>query len=297
VNALRDGIRRVNDAPAILLGVWLSMLGVSLPLAIAAQVPGDAGWLGELIDFTAGVGVRPPLAAVERFVDVTAGSLVDSLGPLTIVGVSYFAIWLFLAGGILDRYARDRATRAHGFFAACGVFFFRFLRLALAAAPAYWLVIAVARTRLPPDIYGTIALAALLAVVHLIVDYTEIRSVIEDRRSALNSIVAAVRFIAANAGAVITLYLADLLLFAIVVAAYSRMAPAGGGSGLAAWSTVAAAQLYLLARVWVRLVGWAVQVSLFQSRLAHAGYVARPQPAWPESPSAEAIRACGSGSR
>ena len=30
--------------------------------------------------------------------------------------------WTFLAGGIIDRYARQRPTRAHGFFAAGGVY-------------------------------------------------------------------------------------------------------------------------------------------------------------------------------
>ena len=44
-----------------------------------------------------------------------------------------------MAGGIIDRYARDRATRAYGFFAGAGVFFFRFLRLAV----VQWIVYAV----------------------------------------------------------------------------------------------------------------------------------------------------------
>ena len=36
---------------------------------------------------------------------------------------------IFLAGGVLDRLARDRAVGAHAFFAACGAWFWRFLRL------------------------------------------------------------------------------------------------------------------------------------------------------------------------
>jgi hypothetical protein len=39
----------------------------------------------------------------------------------------------------------------------------------------------------------------------------------------------------------------------------------------------------------VRLQFAASQTALFQGRLAHAGYVARPIPAWPDSPAAEAI--------
>ena len=49
-------------------------------------------------------------------------------------GAAYVILWIFLAGGILDRYARNRPTRAGGFFGRCGVFFFRFLRLGRAGA-------------------------------------------------------------------------------------------------------------------------------------------------------------------
>ena len=42
--------------------------------------------------------------------------------------------------------------------------------------------------------------------------------------------------------------------------------------------------------VFVRLQFMASQTSLFQSRLAHAGYVARPLPRWPDSPAADAIQ-------
>ena len=48
-------------------------------------------------------------------------------------------------------------------------------------------------------------------------------------------------------------------------------------------------QVYLVARVAVRLQFAASQIALFQSRLAHAGYVARPVPRWPDSPAAAAL--------
>ena len=48
-------------------------------------------------------------------------------------------------------------------------------------------------------------------------------------------------------------------------------------------------QLYIVLRVIVRLQFAASQTALFQGRLAHAGYVARPVPKWPDSPAAEAI--------
>jgi hypothetical protein len=55
------------------------------------------------------------------------------------------------------------------------------------------------------------------------------------------------------------------------------------------WIGFVVGQLYVIGRLWVKLVFWASETALFQNRLAHAGYVARPDPAWPDSPTADAI--------
>ena len=74
-----------------------------------------------------------------------------------------------------------------------------------------------------------------------------------------------------------------------LVASYALIAPGAGGAGLSMWLALAVGQLYVVARLWVKLVFWASEIALFQSRLAHAGYVARPEARWPESPAADAI--------
>jgi hypothetical protein len=61
-------------------------------------------------------------------------------------------LWIFVAGGIIDRYARDRAMRAPGFFAGAGGFFFRFLRL----AAVQWIVYAVLFGALHPWLFNTL---------------------------------------------------------------------------------------------------------------------------------------------
>jgi hypothetical protein len=48
-------------------------------------------------------------------------------------------------------------------------------------------------------------------------------------------------------------------------------------------------QVYVLARLAMKLQFLASQTALFQASLAHAGYTAAPVPVWPESPAAEAI--------
>src|ERR1043166_1548235 len=87
----------------------------------------------ELRDQATGLGVtlRPTVVGFGAVLDNLSAFLDDTTRPIVIVGgaSAYIVLWLFFAGGIIDRYARDRATHAHGFFAACGVHFFRFLRL------------------------------------------------------------------------------------------------------------------------------------------------------------------------
>ena len=55
------------------------------------------------------------------------------------------------------------------------------------------------------------------------------------------------------------------------------------------WLGVGVGQLYVLARLWIKLTFWASETALFQGRLGHAGYVVRAAPAWPDSPAADAI--------
>ncbi len=104
----------------------------------------------------------------------------------------------------------------------------------------------------------------------------------------LGAIRAALGFIQRNRAAAIALFTANFALFALVVGLYALVAP-GGGTTMSLWIGVALGQLYVIARLWVKLVFWASETALFQRRLAHAGYVARPRPMWPDSPAADAI--------
>jgi hypothetical protein len=329
VSALLDGIRRVNRAPAILGGVWLLTLGLTLPLGLAmrslikqhlgSSLAADTAasgvnydWMQEFGDQATGLGatLKPTVIGAGAVLDNLSSFIDDVHRPLVIVGAAgaYLALWLFVAGGVIDRYARERPTRAHGFFAASGVFFFRFLRLAAVMWIVYGFLFGYVHPWLFDDFYPRItrevsvertaffvrvALYAVFGVAlgacNLIFDYAKVRAVVEDRRSMLASIGAAVRFAAVHGRAAASLYAADFILFLVVVALYAAVAPGAGGAGLSMWLAFIVGQLYVLARLWVKLVFWASEVALFQSRLAHAGYVARPLPRWPESPAAEAI--------
>ena len=329
LRAAIEGMRRVNRAPAILIGVWALTLLVSLPLALAlrgmlAQHLGGSlaadtaasgvnyDWMQEFSDQASGLGAtfKPTVIGFGAVLDNLSGFIDDTQRPVVIVGAAsvYIVLWIFVAGGIIDRYARDRATRAYGFFAGAGEFFFRFLRL----AAAQWIVYAVLFGTLHPWLFDTLyprlthevtvertaflirvglylVFGILVAGCTMIFDYAKVRAVVEDRRSMLSAINAAVGFIGRNLGAAVTLFLVNFGVFAIAVGLYALVAPGAGGAGLSMWLGVAVGQIYVLARLWIKLTFWASETTLFQGRLGHAGYVVRAEPTWPESPAAEAI--------
>lgn len=328
-SALREGMRRVNRAPAILAGVWALTILISLPLALGLRDRIEQHLGGSLAADTAASGVnyewmlefgdqasgldatlRPTIIGYGAVLDNLSAFLDNTKQPVAIVGAAaaYVALWIAAAGGIIDRYARDRATRAHGFFAASGEYFFRFLRLAV----VMWIVYAYLFAYLHPWLFDrlysrwvyeiTVERAAFLlraalylafglvvAACNLIFDYAKVRAVVEDRRSMLAAVAGAVRFIRRNLGAAIALYLADVLLFVVIVAMYAAIAPGAGGAGWSVWWGFAVGQLYVVARLWVKLVFWASETALFQGRLGHAKHVASPLPTWPESPAVEAV--------
>ena len=104
----------------------------------------------------------------------------------------------------------------------------------------------------------------------------------------LGAIGNAIGFIRRNWAAAVMLYALDFCAFLLVVALYGALV-GSGGTGAMMWAAFAIGQAYIAARLWVKLLFWASETALFQSRLAHAGYVARPEPAWPDSPAADAI--------
>jgi hypothetical protein len=233
----------------------------------------------------------------------------ESRLPLVMaIGVLYVALWTFLAGGIIERYGRRRPLRTPHFLWASSVFFTRFLRLGVVSLAVYgilfgWLhplMFETLYTAWTADVdserrafairaflYGSFVLT--LAACNIVFDYAKVRAVVEDRRSMLGAVIASMRFIRRNVGAVSSLYLANAAVFWGVLLVYALIAPGAGSIGWSMWLGLAISQLYVAARLWVKLLFWASEVSLFQSRFGHAAYVAAPAVVWPESAAAEAL--------
>ena len=328
-SAFADGLTRVQRAPALVAGLWLMTFLLAWPLAVTlhgmlaahldASLAAESAasgmnfdWWNEFLAQAAGIG-HTFVPAILGFAAVlkNISDLADASGLPTVIAsavTAHIVVSIFLVGGVLDRLARDRRTGAYGFFAACGTFFFRLLRLAVFAGAVYWLLFTTVHAWFFDRVYREVTrdvtveqtafiyrvvlyliFGAIVVTFNVWFDYAKIRLVVEDRRSVLGALTSSLRFIARNPGSVLALYSLNLVIFLLVLAVYAGVAP-GAAGGLAAWIGFLIGQLYIALRVAVRLLFAASQTALFQSRLAHAGYTARPLPRWPDSAAAEAIR-------
>jgi hypothetical protein len=292
-------------------GTIASHLGSSLAANAAADAV-NYDWWQEFSSQASGVGTTfsPAVIGFAATLD-SVSSIFDAREPVAPIAgalATYLLAWLFLSGGILDRYARQRPTRAHGFFAACGVFFWRFLRLGIVAGAVYWALFTYVHPWLLDDAYEWlivdvsqeriallwrfglyVVFGAALVAVNIVVDYAKVRLVVEDRRSAIGALSAALGFLARSPGRAFGLYALNGVIFLGLLAVWALIDPGAGGAGLSMWILFAITQVYLLARLTLKLQFMASQTALFQRSLAHAEYTAAPLPAWPDSPAAETI--------
>jgi hypothetical protein len=150
--------------------------------------------------------------------------------PGSILSTLIFFIWmLFLMGGILEAYRRDRTLATGEFFEACGRFFWRLVRLLIllliALVPVFVLVHFVLnwsdrlstealRPRLGfwVEVVGLLVLLFLSMAVRLWFDMAQVRAVAEDERAIRRSLLRAFKLSLGNFGPLFWIYLRLSLL-------------------------------------------------------------------------------------
>ena len=320
LGAFAEGWRRVIGAPAVTASVLAATVLLAEPLAVALRGAPDTGSGGLIFEqevsgeiSVAAIRARELGRMIERELGFFGSPAAtsewlrrDPLNP-AIAGpaIAYVALWLFLSGGILDRFARARPIGTAAFFAACGVFFVRFLRLSVFVGAAYYVLFRWLYPFLFVDLYARwtgdlagerdelwvrgalyLVFALALMVVGIVGDFARVRAVVEDRRGMLGALAASIRFVRRRPMRIAGLYLLNVFALVVVLRLWVQASPAPGAAPSLALLIVL---LYLLGRLWAKLAFLASEVVFFQGELAHADYTAAPLPVWPDSPEAEAM--------
>ncbi len=304
--ALFGGLGDALAAPSLLIFLWLVLLFVALPAGVLMEESirasighsrADEGlragldqtWLGEYRSRARG------LERTMRESIVGIGAVLDNLeswfsGELfrrprtTAFGAVYLSLWLFLLGGLLDRFARRERKFVLGpYLAACARFLPRLVRLTLFSGLFYYGVYRLARwlfpwierrtgeltvekTVLAAHLGGAVVVVSLLALVNLIFGYAKIAVVYEGRRSVLGALLRAARFVARRRGKTIGLYCLLASMAVLIVGLYALAAPGPGqGTLLAVGLAFAVGQIYLMARLTLRLTFFSAQMRLYES--------------------------------
>lgn len=299
MGAFLEGWRRVLRAPALSAGVSAAVLvGGALMTAAHPAAPSESGtgyvlpgsgtaWGETLQLFYVQAGqlarmIAPDVARYLQPLDFPAEQVASLL--LRCAG------WLFLTGGILDRLARGRPVGSAAFFAAAGVYFFRFLRLTIITAIPGWALfrlLQMSSANLPAHL-GILIVVMLAGIV---IDFAQVRTVVEDRLSMVASLSAGFRFVRRRALRVLGLMLLNGLALLVVI----RLGVQIAGTAGPGWLTTALWIALGIAAVLTKMAVMASQVVFFQGELAHAGYTAAPVPRWPDSPAVEALQQISNG--
>lgn len=224
------------------------------------------------------VGMGALLNGLDAFI---TGSMFRDFAGIVGVGVLYLLGWTFFAGGVLHLYSSNEAPSRENFLAACARYFPRFLRLAVFAGILYYLIYAYVLSglgefvsaRLRDIIDERIAflwtaakylvVAVLLVCVNLVFDYARIATVLENRRSMLLATLRALRLVGAHPLRTAGLYLLVALIGLLFLGVYSLLPEKPWEQ---TWRgvtvTFLAGQLYIVSRIWTRLLFYAGQSAL-----------------------------------
>lgn len=304
--ALR-GLGAAVGAPRVLAGLWLASLLFALPFTVEVgrslhesvknslvqeqlRRGFDMAWYGEYREAAKGVETSfgPTVTGAAPFYDNLEDWLTGRLfveHPLLVAaGVLYGVLWVFLLGGVLDRFARPAESAVRARFAqACGLYFFRFARLALIGLVLYFGIYRLERwllglvegltrdaTREWTVLGASLAVyalaALLLLLVNMVLGYAKIATVVENRSGMLLAAVRGLRFALAFPGRTLGLYFGLLAVGAVLLALYSAVAPGAlQSTPLGIGGAFLVGQVYLLAKLLLRLTLLGAETALFQS--------------------------------
>jgi len=292
----------VITAPMLLAGVTLVSLLIAAPFGLVlnshvqaslanqppiyqGSVEIDPEWWSEFRAHAQGIDATftPTVVGFAAPLDNLSALLDGSARPLALAGPILLSAlaWAFLWGGIFQRFVRGSREGPVAFWAAGFRFLVRFAIISIAAGAASLLLYLTVHAVLFGAVYQWLASAAssernaffwritlyaifgaLLMLVSLAADYSRISMVSAPAMPAANAIAAGMRFVRANLGGAVLLYLLVGALFVGLLAVYGAV-DVYGGNRVGGWRGVIIAQAYIVARLALRLVFAASQARFF----------------------------------
>lgn len=210
------------------------------------------------------------------------GSPLEAILPVVLLAV--FLLFLgsiFLAGGAVKMLVYDGPDYTpRMFYEGCGRYFWRFLRLTLYSMIFYGAVQILQRIlrKLVDKAWGegmedhqlTIAgwvvtgfVIVLFALVSTAMDYAKVRLVADDSRKSLRAAFGSMRLVLTHLGRTMGVWLVLMLFMAVLAGLYLPVSNwLQGGSAGSILALIVVQQLYVLSRVWLRMMAWGSAVEL-----------------------------------
>jgi hypothetical protein len=282
VRAIVKGLGTTLRKPRLVVILYV----FNLLFAAAVLAPFFAVVQSELGHSLMGSNVRPVDIMWLGEAALKYGDAVPAIiGQALAAALLYFALHLFLNGGIIGRLLdREGRTTLEPFFADCGRYFWRYVRIFLISLVFYVLTFGVvlkllsalirpaaesAVTEWLPlilsNLHFLVALL-LLSIVHMIVDYARIAVVSDGEAKVLRALRHALKFLGKRFFRAWAIYLllvlmtiAGTVVFYVVLGRFAAPGVAGVAVGLV-WM-----QAYILFRIWMRTVFVAAQAEYYRA--------------------------------
>lgn len=279
--AIFGGLRTVSHAKRLAVLLWVFFLliagsAATPAAAVIARSLGHSKWTEELLR-----GLDPSWVAETLF--DTHGCVAPAVPVVFGLTLAMVLIGhLLIAGGAIAVFTSDdRHYTAARFFEGCGRYFWRFFRLFLLSLILCGIALLINSVLKAlqqaiwgegmvetPVFYSTririCLLVFLLVVVGMVTDYARIRLVVEPGRSAIRAMSWSIKFVLRNFGRCLLIWIVLMLLGAVLYLLYGRiaaLAPQGSLGGALLLAGIQ--QVYVMSRLWLRLVFWASQAEMY----------------------------------
>jgi hypothetical protein len=248
----------------------------------------DMGWYGEYQAHARGIEstFTPSVVGAGAFFNnIDAwfnGTLFETHVGLLGLGILYALLWSLCLGGVLHRYGEASGLfRLSEFLSSGGEYFFRFVRLAMLSGVLYYAIYrfsgwlfgriehATRDVTAEESVFAYVVVASLFVVflltfVNMAFDYAKIATFRENRHSMLLASVKGIGFVLSHLGRTMSLYYGLGAVGVVLLFVYYAFAPGPGQSSMMGVAAAfAVGQVYLVAKLVLRLTFYSAQMAVF----------------------------------